>query len=189
MLSGGPDSALALKLALTTTVDPVLALHVIIADSGGRHERESLACQRIVDFCQRTFRPFDYDVAKMTPQKNGRWADAPVLGVFAAMSCLYHGDIGKTWLGVDDRARDGKVDQAFRDVLRHTAFPGYFPNARLPEAHYPRPDENLTKQQVREQLGEDLWVLTWSCRAPKFPGRPCGDCHSCKARSATYAGA
>jgi len=189
MLSGGPDSVLALKLALTTTPDPVLALHVIIVDVGGRHERESLACKRVVEHCRRVYRDFEYEEAKIVPHKSAKWADVPVLGVFAAMTCLQRGDIGKTWLGVDANAADGAVDQAFRDVLRHTMFPGYFPEAQMPEAHYPRPAENVDKQTVRDRIGEDLWALTWSCRTPKFPGRPCGDCHSCKVRSATHAGA
>lgn len=186
MLSGGPDSTLALLQALSTH-EPVVALHVSIVTHSGRHEYERAACRRIVTRLRADWPSLDYQEAGFTPPPRGCYADLPVLGVFAAMIANGYGDVGKTWVGMDLQQDDGLVDAAFCGVLRSAIFPKRFPNTLIPTEHSPRPGTNLGKQQIRQALGEELWSLTWSCRKPGPTGITCGGCESCLERSTTRA--
>lgn len=187
LLSGGPDSALALAHALATA-EPVVALHVSIVSHARRHEYERLACRRIVARLQQHHRDqLAYHEASLTPPDRAGFSDLPVLGAFAAMLANGYGDIGKTWVGMDLQQNDGAVDAAFRAVMRAAIFPKRFPHTRIPAEHSPAPGTNLGKQQIRDSLGEELWALTWSCRNPSLAGRTCGHCESCIERSTTHA--
>lgn len=186
MLSGGPDSTLALVQALATG-EPVAALHVSIVSHARRHEYERLACRRIVACLRREHPELAYHEASLTPPARGSFADLPVLGVFAAMLANGYGDIGKTWVGMDLQQDDGAVDAAFCAVMRAAIFPKRFPQTHIPTEHAPAPGTNWSKQRIREALGEELWTLTWSCREPSLTGLTCGRCESCIERSTTHA--
>jgi 7-cyano-7-deazaguanine synthase in queuosine biosynthesis len=186
MLSGGPDSALALVQALASG-EPVVALHVLIVTHARRHEYERAACRRIVARLRRDWPELDFHEASLTPPSRAAYADLPILGAFAAMLANGYGDIGKTWVGMDLQQDDGAVDAAFCTVMRTAIFPKRFPSTWIPTEHSPAPGTNLSKQQIREALGEELWALTWSCRNPGLTGITCGRCESCIERSGTHA--
>lgn len=186
MLSGGPDSTLALVQALATP-EPVVALHVSIVSHARRHEYERVACRRIVTRLGREHPDLAYHEALLKPPERAAYADLPVLGAFAAMIVNGYSDIGKTWVGMDLQQDDGAVDAAFCAVMRWAIFPKRFPETRIPEQHSPVPGTNWSKQQIRESLGEELWALTWSCREPSLAGLVCGRCESCIERSTTHA--
>jgi 7-cyano-7-deazaguanine synthase in queuosine biosynthesis len=186
MLSGGPDSTLALVQALATGA-PVVALHVSIASHPRRHEYERLACRRIIARLRREYSDLTYHEAAITPPARGAFADLPVLGAFAAMLVNGYGDIVKTWVGMDLQQNDGAADAAFCAVMCSAIFPKRFPRTRIPTEHAPIPGANLNKQQIRAALGEELWTLTWSCREPSLAGLVCGRCERCIERSTTHA--
>ncbi len=187
MLSGGPDSALALVQALAAG-EPVAALHVSMVNHARRHEYERAACRRIAARLRRDHGDrLGYHEASLTPPERAGFADLPVLGAFAAMIVNGYGDIGKTWVGMDVQQDDGAVDAAFCTVMRAAIFPKRFPRTRIPAEHSPVPGTNLNKQQIRGALGEELWALTWSCRNPSLAGLACGRCESCIERSTTHA--
>lgn len=186
MLSGGPDSTLALVQALATG-EPVVAVHVSLVRHARRHEYERVACQRIVAQLRRDHPHLDYQEASLTPPERAGYADLPVLGAIAAMVVNAYGDIGKTWVGMDLQQDDGAVDAAFCAVMRIAVFPKRFPSTRIPDEHSPCPGANWDKQRIRATLGEELWALTWSCRNPSVVGVPCGACESCIERASTHA--
>lgn len=186
MLSGGPDSALALVEALRQTSEPVVALHVVLVANSNRHEYETAACKRIVDYCRKNYRDFEYTTGKVVPPKMARYSDFPILGSMVGMVCNGYGDVRKIWAGMDESAGSG-VDQAFDQVMRGSIFAERHPGTNIPTEFYPMPWELKNKQFVREQLGEELWNLTWSCRHPQIGGVECGKCHSCENRMKTHA--
>lgn len=192
MLSGGADSALALKWACETG-EPVVALHVNFKERGECHSGtarwryEQLAAIRVHDWLHHKGYVLDYLEADFVKCCQMRFADVPMLGTFAAAVCNSYGDIGSTWLGMDVQQDDGLVDKAFCDVMRAAIFPKRFPQTTIPQHHYPRPGSNWSKQRIREALGEDLWALTFSCRDPRpLTGEVCGHCEGCQERASTH---
>jgi 7-cyano-7-deazaguanine synthase in queuosine biosynthesis len=193
LLSGGPDSALALKMACETG-EPVVALHVNFKQqddcAGGtvRWRFEQLAAIRLHDWFHHKGYQVDYVEADFVACCRMRYANVPMLGSFAAAICNAYQDIGATWLGMDASQDDGRMDAAFCAVLRAAIAPWRFPQTHLPAIHHPAPGTNWSKQQIREALGEELWALTISCRNPRpLTGEICRDCASCVQRSATHA--
>ena len=186
MLSGGPDSTLALVEALATGA-PIIALHVSFISDARRHEYERAACRRIVARLRQGHPDLAYREAAVVPPPGSGYADLPVLGVFAAMLVNSFGDIGKIWVGDDTRQGDHSADEAFLTVMRAAALPARFPQMRMPSLYAPAPGTDRSKQEIREALGEPLWELTWSCRRPNLVGAICGACENCVDRNATHA--
>lgn len=180
MLSGGPDSVLALQEALTTTSDPVVALHVSLVNGGRRWERELAACRRIVPLMQRRFRPFDYHEGRSVWPVGTSPADMPALAPHMAALCLHYRDIGKTWTG-EDFGTNGRTDAHMLAALRACLYEERY-GVAPPTDHWPPPGGARPKHVVRALLG-DLWGLSWSCREPTITGEPCGTCHSCRDRA------
>ena len=186
MLSGGPDSALALKEALTLYVDPVVAYHVnLIHPRQNRYQYELNACQKQVDYCRTNYRYFDYHVASFIANDEAKYPDVPLLGAFASTICNHYKDIDHIWIGEDDVGDTNDTDKMFYGALMCSIYPARNPNTNLKWTNHPTFGTNRTKQKIREDLGEDLWALTWSCRMPDN-GKPCNKCGSCERRNATY---
>ena len=60
MLSGGLDSTYVLAKLLRETDNTVIAHHIHLITNIGRYEPEAISCRKIVDYCQREFRTFEY---------------------------------------------------------------------------------------------------------------------------------
>jgi 7-cyano-7-deazaguanine synthase in queuosine biosynthesis len=191
LLSGGPDSALALKMACETG-HPVVALHVNFRKQGdcasgtARWRFEQLAAVRLHDWFHHKGYELEYLEADFVACCRMRYADVPMLGTYAAAVCNAYGDIGTTWLGMDASQDDGQMDAAFCDVMRAAIARARFPETHVPAVHHPAPGSNWPKQRIREALGEELWALTFSCRNPRpLTGEICGACPGCRQRIAT----
>jgi 7-cyano-7-deazaguanine synthase in queuosine biosynthesis len=180
MLSGGPDSALALKEALATN-EPVVAFHASIINEP-RWPYELAACRQL-HTALFGLRPFDFVNAKIENTFNVQ--DLLMLAPFAASMCNRYLDIGKIWVGEDVQQIDGALDTAFIQMVRSAIFSKRFPNTPLNFAYHPAPGFSRTKSQIRQALG-DLWPLTWSCRTPT-PSGPCHTCDACHERDSTDA--
>ena len=187
LLSGGPDSALALKDVLTNTDDPVVVLHVsMIPGTANPHhpsrwEYELSAVRRLVDQLK-TIRAFEIHYAKHIQENFVCLSDLLILAPYAAGLCNYYKDIEKIWTGDDLEQDDGAIDTAFKTIVMTAIFSKRNPTTNLNIEYCPIPGTNRSKQQIREQLGETLWYLSWSCRNPSIDARECGECESCLER-------
>jgi 7-cyano-7-deazaguanine synthase in queuosine biosynthesis len=184
LLSGGPDSVLALKECLLASADPVVALHVMFQTSL-RWEREMAALNRIVPWVQVNLRPFEFLTARVVMPQRHKASDMLVLAPFAASVCLSYGDIGKTWSG-EDHGTNGETDRHMREAIRWCMYESRYGIAP-PAEHWPPPGQARTKAAIKAALGEPLWGWSWSCRQPTRLGEPCGHCDACQKRAAADA--
>ena len=188
LISGGPDSAYALKRAIDCTDQPVVALHVVRACCSGSklHLREEEAARRVFEaLCGGLDRCTYADAySRMSPEVCGPIPDLMIVAPFVASACLLLEDVECVHVGPDPKMVDGVIDNHFALAVRTCMVPAR--NGIDPPAHFwPRGRENdVSKQQVREALGEVLWEATWSCRNPKGLAQ-CGECEGCLERKET----
>jgi len=173
MFSGGFDSTYALWHCLTKTNNPIHAHHVVIKnDASPRWEEEKEACKKIVEYCKKNFRDFEYSESlfEFSGFRNVSW-DADIALVVVIM-------VARNILGFK-RIVSGPTKSDFNPHLprfKALIYPiDYIYDTPL------HPSEDKTKGDMYKEMPKELSKLTWSCRQPN-DGKPCGICRSCRLR-------
>jgi len=178
LLSGGLDSTYALWHYLTKTNYKLHVHHVCIRNSVyNRWKCEDKAVKGIIDYCKKHYREFDYSESRFDffGFKDVSWdADIHILAGTKVARNIYGSVILATGVIKNDldtpQHYAGKVVEACSDPL----------DCISNEIEHPIIDK--TKREIYEEIPDDLFKLTFSCRVPQN-GKPCGKCIACKQRS------
>jgi 7-cyano-7-deazaguanine synthase in queuosine biosynthesis len=183
MLSGGLDSAYVLAKLLRETDDDVIAHHIHLITNAGRHEPEAISCQKIIDYCQKEFRPFVYTVSTIDRRGflfHGRdiISAAFEAGALAGSHKLATGKRLDRWtigISLADNVEPNRFKQA-DSACRMNCPPDTSPEFFLLD--------RVSQQKIISYLPYKLYKMAWSCRFAKKDSKgefsPCGECNSCK---------
>ena len=190
--SGGPDSTLSLLDALRENNDDVIAINIALKCGSGkeilpRWQFELSAVRSMHRYISELVRPFVVHYTEFKEEPYFRIPDMMIFPIYAAGLCNFYKDIRKIWVGDDVQQDDGVMDKSLLDATKICIYPKRFPETILDIEYHPAAGKNRTKQQIREQLGEVLWAMSWSCRSPSLTGQVCWNCESCKERLTTHA--
>lgn len=189
MLSGGIDSTAALAHLLTADDQPVFAHYIVKKDAESPHmaAAETHAVNRIVPYCQKAYRPFQFthSVWDFRLPYFG-WNLTLCAFVGAQVIRSFGTGIDRYVTGVNYEHFHGLGDWERRVQEAEKTFEAAFTTSnreRLPAIEWPLAE--MTKQQVVDTLPVDLLELTWSCRHPvptseKNGFDVCGVCVACK---------
>ena len=180
MLSGGIDSTYVLARLLKDSDDEVLAHHVHFINNSRRHVAESEACKKIVKYCQENYRPFSYtetaiDHRKLSAHGSDVAASGFEAGAVAASYFLTKSESVDRWL-IGLTEEDTLPRWRMRDA--QACCDANCQNGLVPELHF-FPLVSLPQQVA--YMGDELFEMTWSCRAPRFDGDNFSSCQECPA--------
>jgi 7-cyano-7-deazaguanine synthase in queuosine biosynthesis len=183
MLSGGVDSTLCAWKALTESGDDVHIHHIRFINSDGRAGAEDIAVAKISRYLYLATRPFELtfstiDMSGVLPFFG--WDEDAVLFTAAQVAHNLRDDVmvyeGTT---IEDNncpklqyrwERRGDMDSFLSACAWHCSH----------KVNLYRPLINMSKQEVWDELPEELKSIVWWCREPTKQLTPCGSCKSCK---------
>ena len=179
-LSGGVDSAYGIYLLLKEKQE--LLIHHCVLYNGLSHLRtefETNATYKIMEwYSNQGFTGYEYiETAINLPKPT--MEDRRLLDLESVMFLtggIFRTNPGLTVLArfanADDQTQTTRENKHRKDALIRTArrnnIKMIFPIARF------------TKQQIRDEMPQDLLDLCHSCRKPDENGNICMDCHACK---------
>lgn len=187
LFSGGIDSTHLLWDKLANTDDLILAHHVHLINSEGRHKSEQQACAKIVSHLRQNHRDFFYTECTVD-RRRFKAAGTDVItvafegGVAASNFLLDTGVMPHHWaLGINQEEAD-EVNQFQVDRLP-------FILAAMSASCWPNKPPKYCRPKIKpkatliDEMGSDLSKLCWTCRRPVSKGdgafSECGTCKTC----------
>ena len=193
MVSGGVDSAYMLYKLLKDNTNMNLHAHHIRFITHKRFYRwdvEDAACEKIWNYLS-TIRPFSHSTSTIDLSEfpYTGWDTDTQLFVGSRVAMNLTAD--KTFLALGVNADDFAMPDIKERVKRKTvanlwgailgSMDEVFREKVSSEVSFPL--KNMTKQEILNNMPQDLIDLCWSCREPVRENgeiKPCGVCHACK---------
>ncbi len=185
MLSGGLDSVVVLFNVLAETRQRVHAHHIEIDNYEGRARAETLALKKIIAYCRKNIRDFEYTTSRSEFHLGLGGGTDLTLAMFEAAR------VTKALGGAIDIVYTGHVTSTFWEMSEGAAvFNAAFINRKF-KPEWLRPlgrvagEYRQRKINIYESIPHKLADMTWSCREPVSRGRGfviCGKCRACKTR-------
>lgn len=183
-LSGGIDSTFELKHALCETDDIVVAHHVHIKNYEGRHEAEAEAVSKIVEYCRKEYRDFDY--SESTVDRRGM----DYVG-FDYITCC--AEAGIAAVNYEKRTKRqvhslvfGTCEEERTTDLAFDMAKGKMGVMTLTAAAWPKvppqmiSPHRLPKKHYIEYMGPELAAMCWYCRRPVRTETGFKECETCR---------
>lgn len=192
--SGGPDSTACLIDLLQYTDDPVIAYHIFVKPTNASvvtgnynldqpgEKLDYQAVKKLTPMLKEQFRDFDVRfITITTPQDPDNYHEIGLYPLLIAINndAIYYS--GRC-------AEDTEDDQSW---VTNTSTPLYhFVERRdaikdFCDLEIVKYNSEKTKKQIRKELGEKIWKLTWSCQLPTSTNKPCGKCPKCVINKST----
>ena len=187
MLSGGLDSIFILWDALANTKRKILAHHVELINGENRHQIETEACNKVVDWLKIHCRDFHYNSSTIDRTNLSHFGmDLAAVGFEAGLAAQSYSQ--RTNETVDFWQIGHCLDEGhgwpmlWANVL-NCAKAGSFPFD--PPRYLER--ELIPKAEQRRLMPEEIVAFSWGCRRPIEENgltKACGLCKTCKSRQA-----
>ena len=181
MFSGGIDSALSAYKELTQTNNAVQLHHIRMINKENRHTAEDIAVRNLFDALQR-IRPCRLTKSTWDACKESRFmsADMRIVAFTAAQVCVNDRSIQRAIVGTNlsdvlrgqDVIQRGAIAEQIFDIAKLDS-----------KAIWTRNIFELNDEQIKEELPEELYNLTHSCRTPRRDHSPCHRCKTCKQKN------
>ncbi|USG59736.1 hypothetical protein NBZ79_11160 [Sneathiella marina] len=181
-LSGGIDSVYVLEKLLKETDDIILAHHIHLLNQDGRHKVEAERCRKIVDWCRKEYRPFEYSESAIDHRGLYRKGFDIIAVAFEV------GIVGRSYASKFERVADrwifGLCMEEEQDINRRPHIINACAASSFP---YPSPElfrlPIISKSEQMRYMHEDLVDLCWTCREPIWRDDggfdECEKCPSC----------
>lgn len=197
MFSGGLDSTYLLYHLLKETKNPIHVHHISFrVKPEPRWEAEDDACRKIVEYCKKNYRDFDYSESKYEfmdfDKYLGKDTDiqlaiavrvAPNIAIDINKKVII--TIGACFEDIKEQKKRNEINNKILKALLDGIDNKNIKNKIYNDIYFPLiEDLKYSKIDMIKNMPYKLYKMTWSCRKPikdkNGNFNKCGRCHSCK---------